>query len=170
MQFQSLIDARDWSHTRAQTEAVTFLGNTAEQYSARNLYTIPGLDYVSHEDIIPYSTKETIPIQHELFDRFLGSKVIDEENGIVGFEPQSPLIHWQKKNHPWLALSDVHKETTENIRVTVTPFYMGYRDNSGSNTYWVRLDFQLNLEDPYQFNKRDNLLKDLFSEHEGNFV
>ncbi len=33
-------------------EAVTFLGN---QERDRNLYTIPGLDYVAHEDVIPYT-------------------------------------------------------------------------------------------------------------------
>lgn len=53
---------------RAQTEAVTFLGN---QESSRSLYAIPGLDYVAHEDIIPYTSVERVPLQHELFDKFL---------------------------------------------------------------------------------------------------
>ena len=35
--------------------------------------------------------------------------------------------HCTLQNHPWLELSDVHKETTEDIRVTVIPFYMGFR-------------------------------------------
>lgn len=43
------------------------------------------------------------------------------------FSPRETLRAWQEKNHPWLELSDVHKETTENIRVTVIPFYMGQR-------------------------------------------
>jgi hypothetical protein len=34
------------------SEAVTFLGN---QERDRNLYAIPGLDYVAHEDVIPYT-------------------------------------------------------------------------------------------------------------------
>ena len=46
---------------------------------------------------------------------------------------QDTLRAWQEKNHPWLELSDVHKETTENIRVTVIPFYMGYRQGQGEN-------------------------------------
>lgn len=53
---------------RAQTEAVTFLGS---QESSRSLYAIPGLDYVAHEDILPYTTTEKQPLQHELFDKFL---------------------------------------------------------------------------------------------------
>lgn len=34
------------------SEAVTFLG---DQERDRNLYAIPGLDYVAHEDVIPYT-------------------------------------------------------------------------------------------------------------------
>jgi polymerase delta-interacting protein 2 len=50
---------------------VTFLGH---QDSARSLYAIPGLDYVAHEDILPYIASEMSsqpPIRHELFDKFL---------------------------------------------------------------------------------------------------
>ena len=46
------------------------------------------------------------------------------------------LRAWQEKNHPWLELSDVHRETTENIRVTVIPFYMGMREAQNSHVYW----------------------------------
>lgn len=53
------------------------------------------------------------------------------------FGAQETLRSWQKKNHPWLELSDVHKETTENIRVTVIPFYMGYRESQTNSVYWV---------------------------------
>jgi hypothetical protein len=53
------------------------------------------------------------------------------------FVPQETLRAWQNKNHPWLELSDVHKETTENIRVTVIPFYMGFRESHSTSVYWV---------------------------------
>lgn len=43
------------------------------------------------------------------------------------FIARDTLHAWQEKNHPWLELSDVHRETTESIRVTVIPFYMGMR-------------------------------------------
>lgn len=33
--------------------------------------SLPGLDYVSHEDILPYTSTDQVPIQHELFERFL---------------------------------------------------------------------------------------------------
>lgn len=53
------------------------------------------------------------------------------------FMAQETLKAWQNKNHPWLELSDVHKETTENIRVTVIPFYMGCRESHATSVYWV---------------------------------
>ena len=51
--------------THSLAEAVTFLGN---QERDRNLYAIPGLDYVAHEDVIPYTVRtRRSPIT--LFDR-----------------------------------------------------------------------------------------------------
>ena len=38
------------------------------------MYAIPGLDYVAHEDVLPYKTEDKAPIQHELFDKFLTFK------------------------------------------------------------------------------------------------
>jgi len=141
--YQVLIDGRDSPYIthRAQTESVTFLGNHSE--NTRNLYAIPGLDYVAHEDILPYSTSETNPLQHELFDKFL----MYQEGKEPPYVAQDTLRAWQEKNHPWLELSDVHKETTENIRVTVIPFYMGYRpaqgENQQNNVYWWRYCIRL---------------------------
>lgn len=140
--YQVLIDSRDCPYIthRAQTESVTFLGNHSE--NARNLYAIPGLDYVAHEDIVPYSTHDKSPIQHELFDKFL--QIHDSsDTSKPTFVAQDTLRAWQEKNHPWLELSDVHKETTENIRVTVIPFYMGYRENQNTNVYWWRYCIRL---------------------------
>ena len=46
-------------------------------YSDENLF-FPGLDYVGHEDILPYQTTEKQPIHNHLFDKFLG---LDTESG-----------------------------------------------------------------------------------------
>ncbi|KAM4648227.1 polymerase delta-interacting protein 2 isoform 2-T2 [Amazona ochrocephala] len=129
--YQVLIDARDCPHIsqRSQTEAVTFLANHDD---SRALYAIPGLDYVSHEDILPYSSTDQVPIQHELFERFL----MYDQTKVPPFVARDTLCAWQEKNHPWLELSDVHRETTENIRVTVIPFYMGMREAQNSHVYW----------------------------------
>ncbi|EDW68158.1 polymerase delta-interacting protein 2 [Drosophila virilis] len=134
--YQVLIDTRDCPYIRAQTEAVTFLGN---QDSNRSLYAIPGLDYVAHDDIMPYSSTDKHPLQHELFDKFL-TNAPDSEPPFVG---QDTLKAWQEKNHPWLDMSDVHKETTENVRITVIPFYMGCRETPASSVYWWRYCIRL---------------------------
>lgn len=101
------------------------------------LYSIPGLDYVSHEDIIPYYSTEGTPIQHQLFNKFLTF----EPDKDPSFVPKEALLAWQLKNHPWLELSEVHRETTENIRITAIPFYMGCRLSQNNNVYWVWLFF-----------------------------
>ena len=130
-----LIDTRDCQYlvNRAQTESVTFLGSASE----RNLFAIPGLDYVAHEDVIPYTSSETTPIQHELFQKFLAPT----EDGTL--QAQSTLHNLLETNHPYLELCDVHKETTENIRVTVMPFYMGFREQQQKNSkvWWVSRNF-----------------------------
>jgi len=131
MYYQVLIDARDCPHIRAQTEAVTFLGN---QDNSRALYAIPGLDYIAHEDLLPYHSPEQSPIQHELFDKFLKN----EPESNPPFKAKDTLKAWQEKNHPWLQLSDVHRETTEGVRVTVIPFYMGCREAQQTHVYWWR--------------------------------
>lgn len=69
--YQVLIDNRDIPYIRSQPESVTFLGGPQ---SNRAVYSILGLDYVSHNDILPYSSTEKIPISHELFEKFLMSE------------------------------------------------------------------------------------------------
>ncbi|CAG9805673.1 unnamed protein product [Chironomus riparius] len=134
--YQVLIDSRDIPFIRAQTEAVTFLGSNQE--NSRSLYAIPGLDYVSHLDVIPYQTFETTALSHELFDKFLAKTDSDPP-----FTALDTLKAWQKKNHTFLELSDVHIETTNNIRITVIPFYMGKKESPSSSVYWWRYCIRL---------------------------
>ncbi|KAA0716255.1 polymerase delta-interacting protein 2 38 kDa DNA polymerase delta interaction protein [Triplophysa tibetana] len=136
--YQVLIDTRDCPHIsqRSQTEAVTFLANHED---SRALYAIPGLDYVSQEDILPYNSTDQVPVQHELFERFL----MHNPSKGPRFVPRDGLRAWQDMNHRWLELSDVHRETTENIRVTVIPFHMGKREAQNSNVYWWRYCIRL---------------------------
>ena len=73
-----LIDDRDqpFIKHRMLPESVTFLGNGNQSEKNRSLYAIPGLDYVAHEDVIPYKSKDKAPIHHELFDKFLGMNIL----------------------------------------------------------------------------------------------
>ena len=36
-----------------------------------HLFSFIGLDYVGHEDILPYKTTEQLPIHNHLFEKFL---------------------------------------------------------------------------------------------------
>ena len=87
--------------------------------------------------MIPYQTFETTALSHELFDKFLART----EDG--GFDALDTLKAWQKKNHTFLELSDVHIETTNNIRITVIPFYMGKKESPSSSVYWWRYCIRL---------------------------
>lgn len=74
------------------------------------------------------------PIHHELFDKFL----YPEAKRVPPFAPRDALHSWQEKNRRWLELTDVHRETTSNIRITVMPFYMGTKNTLPSQDYWWR--------------------------------
>ena len=39
---------------------------------------VAGLDYVSHDDILPYTSTSQDPFQHELFDQFLALESKDD--------------------------------------------------------------------------------------------
>jgi polymerase delta-interacting protein 2 len=111
---------------------VTFLADNSES----TLYSLPGLDYVSHEDILPYAPSDRNPLQHELFDKFLEPN--PSRIGVPPFVARDTLYAWQSKNHKWLELTDVHRETTEGIQVTVMPFYIGCREAQQMPIYWWR--------------------------------
>ncbi|CAF1070642.1 unnamed protein product [Rotaria magnacalcarata] len=139
--YQALVDARDVPHIRAQTESVTFFGN---QEQDQNVYALPGLDYVAHEDVIPYISTERTPIEHELFDKFL----IYDPEATPNFVTREHLKSWQTRHHRWLELSDVSKDVTHQIRVTVIPFYMGSRFTQGMSVHWWRYTIRIENLNP----------------------
>lgn len=58
--------------------------------------SVPGLDYVSHEDILPYTSTDQVPIQHELFERFL---LYDQTKGSLSAKGK-----WVACPGPWFGL------------------------------------------------------------------
>jgi polymerase delta-interacting protein 2 len=100
-----------------------------------------GIDYVSSEDILPYTSTEKLPIENELFSKFL---MQDSESSIFiiinfsfkkkvklnldsGFIAREALKSWQERNIKWLEFSDVYSEISNNVRVTIIPFYIGMK-------------------------------------------
>lgn len=139
--YQVLMDLRDSPYVRTQTESVTFLSN---QKNSKQLFAIPFLDYVSQSDILPYTNTDEKPIENELFDRFLIAETEDKSK----FKPSDTLIKWMQKNHPWLKLSDVYKETTNDVQITCIPFYIGMRYSQNTTNYWWRYCIRIeNLSD-----------------------
>lgn len=146
--YQVLIDFRDCPYVsnRTQTEAVTFLGHPD---NSKSVCSIKGLDYVAHEDIIPYTSLEELPIDHDLY-RTMFRMNPDISSGLR-FDPTESLESWKNK-HTWLNLSRVYRETTENVRVTVIPFYLGHTLVDGTSFYWWR--YCVRLENFSDFNIR----------------
>lgn len=132
--YQVLIDTRDCDYVsnRTQTEAVTFLGHPD---NSKSVYSIKGLDYVAHEDILPYTSYEETPIHHELHGKFF--RFNQEPGNKTRYEATDLLESWRNK-HPWFDLSRVYKETTENVRVTVIPFYLGHTTIEDISFHWWR--------------------------------
>ena len=57
--------------------------------------------------------------------------------------PRDVLGLWRERNHDWLELNEVHRETTNGIRVTVMPFFMGHRDTNGARVFWWRYNIRI---------------------------
>ena len=71
-------------------------------------FTPSGLDYVAHEDIMPYSTSDKSPIQHELFDKFLQLRETEEPLPQAAGEGSTDSIETSKSGS-LRALTDVPK-------------------------------------------------------------
>ena len=120
--YQVLVDTRDSMQLDCHScEAVTLMFNSSSRTDVKPLlHSVVGVDYVSHEDIIPYTSCEEIPIQHNFFDKFFVSHSKKHT-----FQTTEMFHSWQKKYHMCLELLNVYRETTEHIRVTAMPFYLG---------------------------------------------
>lgn len=138
--YQVLIDNRDIPYIQSQPESVTFLSGPK---SNRSVYSIHGLDYVSHNDVLPYTSTEKIPVVHDLFDKFLMHEPEDSTMSKPKFIARESLKAWQESNQPWLELSDVYKRTTNNIRVTVIPFYIGVKEEHRKKLFWWRYSIRI---------------------------
>lgn len=70
--YQVFIDSRDRPFVRTLNEVglATTVSGTSRSYRSRLLNYAPGLDYVAHEDIIPYNATEQIPIKHEMVGEY----------------------------------------------------------------------------------------------------
>jgi len=139
--YQVLMDSRDLKNNQniLPNDGITFLH---KETSDRNkcLYSVPGVDYVSHVDIIPYKSAEDIPVHHDLYNEFLTTD--SESKEVKGTEV---LENWQKVHQISLEVDKVHKETTKNFRVTVIPFFLGMKQTISTQAcdYWWRYTIRI---------------------------
>lgn len=152
--YQVLIDIRDRHFLKnfTQFEAVTFLGSA--NGNDHGICSLPGMDYVSHEDILPFTSTARHSIHHELFDNFFTYKPGKE----LCFSGKNTLKAWEKKNTSWLDLSQVYKKTSDNVRVTAIPFYIGYQKKKHTNSlkYWWRYQIRLENYSTFQMQLRSH--------------
>ena len=120
--YQVLVDARDSSSMDCHSsKAVTMLFNSSSRSDAKPLlHAIGDIDYVSHEDIIPYTSCEEVPVHHNFFDKFF---VCHSKKRV--FQTTEAFNNWQKEHQICLELINVYRETTDHIRVTAMPFFLG---------------------------------------------
>eukprot|EP01136_Pigoraptor_vietnamica_P003019 Opistho-1_new@31740 len=96
--------------------------------------------YVRHSDVIPYEDPRPELFENRQF-RSLFS-VSRNEAGAPVCEPTVGLSQLRHRNAGQLKFSQVHTRTSENVRVTVVPFWLGYF-HEGNNYWWI---YQITLE------------------------
>jgi len=127
--YNVLVDSTDASHVRANIDGVSFLGRDADKDLV--IFTMPGVDLVHSEDVVPYrlAINDTIapdangqfpaestiqdtltyhyqlqipPIQHELFRKFFQLDYSRESITQPFHVATLNYRSWQKKNKRWL--------------------------------------------------------------------
>ncbi|CAH8830695.1 unnamed protein product [Trichobilharzia szidati] len=120
--YQVLTDQRDIEICNcALKPGITFLPDDKRAFNA--IYIVSEMDYVFHDDIIPYVPQDALPIRNEYMSEFL----ISAPDRDPPFMPTDHLRRWIEARKRSLEVTSVHREVTENIRITVLPFYMGRR-------------------------------------------
>lgn len=90
------------------------------------------VDYVSSEYILPYKNTEKIPIDNDLFEKYL----VKDPESTTGFSPSVSLKNLESDHQKYLELSDVYIQVSHNIKVTCIPFFMGEKQAKPKSPYW----------------------------------
>jgi len=132
--YQVLMDMRDFP-TNQNENAFVFTALDTDDKSSNLLDTIPGIDYVSHENLLPYKSSESMPIKHVLFDHFFE---LDDDR--TSFRVSKLFKRWQEEHCNYLEIDKVYMATTDNIKVVIIPFYLGSRAVEGEDDeeHWWR--------------------------------
>ncbi|KAF6780104.1 hypothetical protein AHF37_00455 [Paragonimus kellicotti] len=120
--YQVLTDQRDTDLCNAALKpGITFLPDDKRIFNT--IYIVSGMDYVFHDDIIPFSSQDSVPIKNEYVQEFF----IPTADREPSFVPTDHLRRWIEARKQSLEVTCVHREVTEGVRTTTVPFFMGRR-------------------------------------------
>ncbi|XP_054290108.1 polymerase delta-interacting protein 2-like [Macrosteles quadrilineatus] len=140
--YEALIDMRDRPFCRIVNEMA--IPKHAASKNDKRLMSCPGLDHLSHDDIIPYKATEQVPFRHEMLGEFFDYTPANE----ICFEPKDVLKSSLGVNAAFNMKIDVYKRTNDNVKITVIPTYLGYRNTESTTTYSWNYSVQLeNMSD-----------------------
>jgi len=155
MFYNVLVDSRDYAYARAHVDAATtFL---CLESSTPTLLTLPGVDLVHNQDVLPYrlaepeyaeTPSESIegvflhhyaqgsPIVHESFHKFFQVRFPRKSVADPPYRGTTALLRWQRRNSRWLKPEAAFR--AENFecgtRITVIPFCMGSLGGGGGES------------------------------------
>lgn len=118
--YQAVIDQRDLPHIRVKMN--TEMGKEKINGPIKVVD-----DLVQHDDIIPYTSSEVRPIKNELAEDFL------KHHRNLGLHVRL------KSDISLLRTYPVYKQSTEQVRVTVSPHFMGSKLINKKRSYWWRI-------------------------------
>lgn len=110
--YHVLCDERDIRRNDVSIQRV-FAASDVTNKMSKFLVHVRGVDLVPHEDVLPYQSTENPIIENKLFSKW-------QTNTAAFIEEISTLS--------FMRITTVFQETTENVRVTVMPFYLKKSD------------------------------------------
>ncbi|XP_060084462.1 polymerase delta-interacting protein 2-like [Ylistrum balloti] len=118
--YMVLSDPRDSPYKRNQVAAMHYLQD--RNGVSATVCKVSNTDIVNHDDIIPYTSTEEIPIANEVFKSYF-----DYDKDKVPACRVKPELNITIQTHiPWSDMDNVvYKETTKHIQVTCIPFFLG---------------------------------------------
>ncbi|KAH3886177.1 polymerase delta-interacting protein 2-like [Dreissena polymorpha] len=141
--YQVLVDDSSGIQTKAGHPNVSFMPPPdLRKYMTKRVPIVEysGIDYVSHDDISPlFLSRDSKPIQHDLLEPFF---IRDDLSNGPRYIKTDSLRQFQEDLYPYLHMKDVYRQTTESVRITVIPFYVGKDDKLGEHwwRYCIRIE------------------------------
>jgi polymerase delta-interacting protein 2 len=117
---------------------------------SQNMTSAEGVDHVAHDEMMPYRSSEDPLVDHKLFHHLFSQ----QQTAPTGrrqhvaahmyavrtehvWQPTDKLTKWHNRQKLMLNASNVYRETTKDVRVTVMPFFIGSSKRLNETTYWV---------------------------------